>query len=199
MIPRIVVVQGSMQKGSATEAVIRHVAALLEKNGAQVSYIDLRELQLPFFEEKSARTVAQYRTIAPLIDAADGYVLGTPDYHGNPSGTLKNFLDYFWREFTGKLFGYVCVSHEKGTTAMDALRIAVRQCYGWSLPYGVSAAAMVDLEPTGAVRSEALRSRLEMMASDMMRYAALLGIERKHGLGENHPTFMAALRQLDAS
>jgi FMN reductase len=188
-----------MQKGSATDAVSRHLAALLEKSGAQVGYVDLRELQLPFFEEKAARSVAQYQAIAPAIDDADGYVLATPDYHGNPSGALKNFLDYFWREFTGKLFGYVCLSYEKGTTAMDALRIAVRQCYGWSLPYGVSVASRVDLEPGGAVRSEALRSRLEMMASDMMRYSALLGTERRRGLIESYPTFMAALRQLDAS
>jgi len=198
MIPRIVAVQGSMQQGSATEALIRHVGALLEKHGALVTYVDLRVLQLPFFEERSARSVAQYCAIAPMIEEADGFVLGTPDYHGNPSGTLKNFLDYFWREFTGKLFGYVCLSHDKGTTAMDALRIAVRQCYGWSLPYGVSAAARIDLEASGVVRSEALRSRLEMLASDMMRYSALLGTERRHGLAEQHPTFMAELRQLNA-
>jgi NAD(P)H-dependent FMN reductase len=194
MIPRIVIVQGSMQEGSATEALARYAAALLEKGGAQVSTVDLRELQLPFFDEKSARSVAQYRAVAPLIQDADGYVLGTPDYHGNPSGTLKNFLDYFWREFTGKLFGYICLSHDKGTTAMDALRIVVRQCYGWSLPYGVSAIAREDLEPNGALRSDALRQRLEMMASDMMRYASLLASERRRGLLENHPTFMAALR-----
>ncbi|HEY3664375.1 MAG TPA: NAD(P)H-dependent oxidoreductase [Polyangiaceae bacterium] len=165
---------------------------------AEVAYLDLRELQLPFFDEKAARSVAQYCAIAPLIQEADGHVLGTPDYHGNPSGTLKNFLDYFWREFTGKLFGYLCVSHDKGTTAMDALRVAVKQCYGWSLPYGVSAAARVDLDSSGAVRSEALRLRLDMMASDMMRYSALLGGERQRGLEQDHPTFMAELRQLNA-
>lgn len=198
MTPKIVAVQGSMQQASGTEALIRHVGSLLEKLGAQVTYIDLRALQLPFFEERSARGVAQYRAIAPIIDEADAFVLGTPDYHGNPSGTLKNFLDYFWREFTGKLFGYVCLSHDKGTTAMDALRIVVRQCYGWSLPYGVSAAARVDLESSGALRSEALRSRLEMLASDMVRYATVLGAERRYGLAEKHATFMAELRQLNA-
>ena len=30
------------------------------------------------------------------------------------------------------------VFHEKGLTAMDQMRTAVRQCYGWSLPYGIS-------------------------------------------------------------
>lgn len=197
MKPRIVVVQGSMEQGSATSVLARYIGGLMQRAGAQVDYVDLRELQLPFFEEKAAGNVVQYRTIVPLVQEADGFVLSTPDYHGNPSGTLKNFLDYFWREFTGKLFGYVCLSHERGTTAMDALRIAVRQCYGWSLPYGVSATNGVDLERNGTI-SSALRARLEMMSSDMLRYGALLGSERRHGLDANHPTFMAALRQASA-
>lgn len=192
--PRLVAVQGSMQQGSATGALVGHLVGLLRESGANVTYLNLRELQLPFFEERTARTVPQYRAIAALIQEADGYVLGTPDYHGNPSGTLKNFMDYFWREFTGKLFGYVCLSHDKGTTAMDALRIAVRQCYGWSLPYGVSASASIDMEPTGAIRSSALRARLEMMASDMTRYSSLLSMERARSLGEAYPTFMAEIR-----
>jgi FMN reductase len=50
----------------------------------------------------------------------------------------KNFLDFYWEEFAGKTFGYICTSHEKGLTEMDQMRTAVRQCYGWSLPHGVS-------------------------------------------------------------
>jgi FMN reductase len=47
-------------------------------------------------------------------------------------------LDLYWEEFVGKTFGYICTSHEKGLTEMDQMRTAVRQCYGWSLPHGVS-------------------------------------------------------------
>ena len=78
------------------------------------------------------------RVVAEAVQWADVFLLGTPDYHGSMSGAIKNFLDYHWAEFAGKLFGYVCASHEKGLTVMDHLRTAVRRCYGWSLPYGVS-------------------------------------------------------------
>jgi FMN reductase len=183
-----------MDEDSVTAALMRHVGALLEQSGIDVDYVDLREVRLPFFERKTAREVSQYRAIAPVIQEADGYVLGTPDYHGNPSGTLKNFMDYFWREFTGKLFGYVCASNEKGLSAMDALRVAVRQCYGWSLPYGVSAVSGVDVEIGGGIRSEALRTRLEMMALDMARYSEVLGTQRRKDLIASYPTFLGALR-----
>ena len=59
--------------------------------------------------------------IAELIKKADAFVLTTPDYHGSMSGSLKNFLDYFWSEFIGKTFGYIVGSHEKGLTVMEAV------------------------------------------------------------------------------
>ena len=34
-----------------------------------------------------------------LVKWADAFVLATPDYHGSMSGTMKNFLDFFWKEF----------------------------------------------------------------------------------------------------
>jgi FMN reductase len=90
------------------------------------------------------------------------------------SGAMKNFLDYHWEEFAGKLFGYICSSHEKGLTAMDQMRTAVRQCYGWSLPYGVSVHGEEDLGPDGAVTSARLAQRLGMLARDLVVYGALL-------------------------
>jgi FMN reductase len=90
------------------------------------------------------------------------------------SGALKNFLDFHWEEFAGKLFGYVCASHEKGLTVMDHMRTAVRQCYGWSLPYGVSVHGEQDLDAAGAVTNPRLTTRLRMLARDLVVYGGLL-------------------------
>ena len=95
------------------------------------------------------------REVGDAVTWADAFLLATPDYHGSMSGAMKNFLDYHWEEFAGKLFGYICASHEKGLTAMDQMRTAVRQCYGWSLPYGVSVHGEHDFD---SVRSRGQRS-----------------------------------------
>jgi hypothetical protein len=55
---------------------------------------------------------------------------------------LKNLLE--------KL-GYLCASHEKGLTVMDQLRTAVRQRYGWSMPYGVSINEDQDFDANGDI------------------------------------------------
>jgi FMN reductase len=45
-----------------------------------------------------------------MVKWADAFILATPDYYGSMSGSIKNFVDYFWSEFAGKLFGYICSS-----------------------------------------------------------------------------------------
>jgi NAD(P)H-dependent FMN reductase len=91
------------------------------------------------------------------VNWADAFVLVSLDYHGSMSGSIKNFLDYYWKEFAGKIFGYICTSHEKGLTVLDQMRTAVRQCYGWSLPYSISVNGEIDFNGEG----ELINSLLE--------------------------------------
>ncbi|MCH7920331.1 MAG: NAD(P)H-dependent oxidoreductase [Planctomycetes bacterium] len=191
---RVVLVMGSLNEESATSAMIQFVKARLEALEAQVDLIDLREAELPLFQPKIAKEVPAYRDMEPLVREADCFVLGSPDYHGMPSGAMKNFLDYFWREFSGKLFGYVCASDEKGLTPMDAMRVAIRQCYGWSLPYGVSGVEGSDVRPEGEVVSSTLTDRLTMLAHDLVNYGGVIRERRERDLDGDHPTFMANLR-----
>ncbi len=100
--------------------------------------------------------------------------MATPDYHGSMSGGMKNFLDYYWYEFSGKLFGYIVSSHEKGLTVIDHMRTAVRQCYGWSLPYGLSINSENDFDIDGNINNVYLNQRINNMARDMVTYGKLL-------------------------
>jgi NAD(P)H-dependent FMN reductase len=112
--------------------------------------------------------------VTELVKWADAFILATPDYHGSMSGSIKNFLDYFWSEFAGKTFGYIVASHEKGLTVMDQMRTAVRQCYGWSMPYGISINPEDDFNERRDLISRKLSSRLDMLARDLVVYGKLI-------------------------
>jgi NAD(P)H-dependent FMN reductase len=166
----------SPRSDSVSASFVAAVLAEAGARGAATHQLDLRHQPLPLFdpEEDTNGAVA---TARELVMWADAFVLGTPDYHGAPSGIIKNFLDHFWKEFSGKLFGIVVSSFEKGLTAQDHLRTTVRQCYGWPLPYGVGAPPDA-LDNTGEVRGRRVRQRLHMMARDLCVYGSLLRSQR---------------------
>lgn len=89
------------------------------------------------------------------------------------SGATKNFLDNFYPEFAGKVFAYIIASHEKGPTAMDQMRTAIRQCYGWSLPDGFAINGDQDFAD-GRIANEELSKGLVMMSRDLVVYAGML-------------------------
>src|SRR5919108_569816 len=132
---------------------------------------------------------------AEAVAWADAFILASPDYHGSMSGALKNFLDHFFEEFAGKVFGYIVASHEKGLTVMDQMRTAVRQCYGWSMPYGVSISGEQDFATGGEISNISLSKRLQMMSRDLVVYGRLVRDQfvRDLGSSEQH-TFAAHYR-----
>ncbi len=132
-----------------------------------------------------------YAELQARVHRADAIVLGTPDYHGGISGSMKNFLDHFWREFAGKLFATIVASHEKGLTVTDQLRTVARQCYAWTLPYGVSFAEDVDVKD-GQITSDALKQRLEMLVRDVRVYGELLARQRQRRFGGHGAGFPGA-------
>lgn len=190
----ILAVVGSLNQKSVTRAVIQRVAEKLREQGCVVDVFDPLEEQLPLFNPDSSYAAAGYTSLQRRVEAADAFLLGTPDYHGSVSSTLKNFLDHFWKEFSGKVFATIVASHEKGLTVTDQLRTVARQCYAWSLPYGVSFVEGADFKD-GQVTSEPLKQRLEMLVHDLCAYGRVIAEQRLRDLNGNEPGFMARHRR----
>ena len=190
----VLLVVGSLHEKSVTRMVINHLAGNLSTDGCEVNTLDFHKDPLPLFNPDTVWEQDFYPELKRKVVAADVIVLGTPDYHGSISSTLKNFLDHFWKEFTGKLFATVVASHEKGLTVHDQLRTVARQCYAWVMPYGVSFLEKVDVKD-GEIASDELRNRLEMLQKDLQIYGKLLASQRAADLAGTAPGFLAQLRK----
>jgi FMN reductase len=189
----VMAIAGSLNRNSATRAVIRLVAEKLQAGGTQVDVLDLSEETMPLFNPDLSHAREEFPALKARVDRADVILVGTPDYHGSMSGALKNFLDHFWREFGGKLFASIVASHDKGLTVTDQIRTVARQCYAWSMPYAVSFADKVDLKD-GQVVSDSFRERLDMLVRDVRVYGELLARQRQADLTGTDPGFLARLR-----
>jgi NAD(P)H-dependent FMN reductase len=176
MTIKLLGIAGSMRSNSYSFKALEHALKIAKNNyNAEINLFDLRKNRLPIYEpnlnhdlikttEKESLQMAN-----ALVKWADAIILTSPDYHGSMSGVLKNFLDYFWKEFSGKTFGYICASHEKGLTVMEQMRTAVRQCYGWSMPYGISTSSD-DFDNEGNITNKKTLLRIEMLSRDLVYY-----------------------------
>lgn len=185
-------VGSSMRQGSYSTTALNMILDMAKGNEAETKLLDLRQTNLPMLYAAKDDT-HEIGQATELVEWADAYILATPDYHGSMSGSLKNFLDYFWSEFAGKTFGYIVASHEKGLTVMDQMRTAVRQCYGWSIPYGISINPEDDFNDKKEVINKKLWSRLDMLARDLVVYGKLIRKQFVNDLLQNAPvnTFAA--------
>jgi len=191
---KMLVVIGSLHRNSVTRIVLNHAAEKFRAEGCEVDVLDLQAEPLPLYNPDTAYDAPHFDALQARVVKADVLVLGTPDYHGSISSALKNFLDHFWHEFAGKLFVTIVASHEKGLTVSDQLRTVARQCYAWTLPYGVSFADSTDVKD-GKIVGEAFLKRLEMLLRDTRVYGQLLSEQRRADLAGTDHTFMARHRK----
>lgn len=174
MTIRLLGVCGSMREKSYSSQLAIIVLAAARKHGAETRLLELSTLDLPTYNpDKECIDHPGLSAATEAVNWADAFLLASPDYHGSMSGAMKNFLDFYWAEFAGKLFGYVCASHEKGLTVMEQMRTSVRQCYGWSLPYGASVHGSEDFDSSG-LRNTQVARRVQMLARDLVVYGALI-------------------------
>ncbi len=190
---RVLGVGSSLRDKASSTTALSVALNLASKYGAETRLFDLRQNKLPLYDPGENNSSLEIKKIQEDVSWADALILSTPDYHGSMSGAMKNFLDYFWAEFAGKTFGYICASHEKGLTAMDQMRTAVRQCYGWSMPYGVSLNDREDF--TDGKMNPKLESRLDMLARDLVVYGTILRQQFVKDLGDTDNTFASRYRK----
>jgi len=72
----------------------------------------------------------------------------------------------------------------------------VRQCYGWSMPYGVSVNGERDFNAKREINNTIVSRRLNMLARDLVAYGRLIKEQFQKDLaGDTLDTFAARYRK----
>ncbi|MEU9475945.1 NAD(P)H-dependent oxidoreductase [Streptomyces sp. NPDC048191] len=93
--PMILLLSGSLRKGSTNEAVLRTARAVAPSVGVDtVLYEDLA--RLPHFnpDDDTDPPPAPVAGLRAMLDRADGILVCTPEYAGTLPGSFKNLLDW---------------------------------------------------------------------------------------------------------
>lgn len=103
--PHILAFAGSLRRDSYNKKLVRIAAEGARKAGAEVTYLDLRELALPMFDEDLEAEQGLPpggRRLKDLLMAHDGLLLSSPEYNSSISGALKNAIDWASRPVEGE-------------------------------------------------------------------------------------------------
>lgn len=145
--PFIVAIGGTTSARSSTEKALRIALASAEACGADTLLISGPELELPIYAWDRQERGAAATHLIEAIRRADGIIIGSPGYHGNMSGLVKNALDYVEDlakddrpYFHGRAVGAIATAAgwQGAVSTLTALRATVHALRGWNTPLGVA-------------------------------------------------------------
>lgn len=110
---RLHIIVGSTRPGRAGAPVAAWFRDIATAHGAfEVTVVDLLEWGLPMLSEPHHPRLGRYtqeltRRFSETIDAADAFVIVTPEYNYGYTAPVKNALDHLYREWNDKAVGFV--------------------------------------------------------------------------------------------
>ena len=177
---------GSLRAGSFTAAALRVALEGASRLGAGTRSLSLNDYDLGLHRGvvEACREREDVRRFRADIKAADGLIIGTPEYHGSFSGVLKNALDFLtFDEMEGKMIGLVGVSGGAmgAYGAINGLRDVGRALHAWVVPQQATIAeAWKVFNNDGNLRNEGLKNRLTEVGNQVARFARLHKCGRLH-------------------
>ncbi|MFO7565101.1 MAG: NAD(P)H-dependent oxidoreductase [Enhygromyxa sp.] len=175
MPPKVLVVCGSSREDGNLEQVVAVASTAARAAGAEVRELFLRDVQLPVmvWGDRDQAALPEVQLIREQAHWADGFILGTPEYHGSMSGALKNWFDFLYGELAGKFAGVVATTGGgTGDMSITAVKTCFSWCHGFVLPF--HAAAPASAFEQDKLADARIIDRIQRIGHDVARYAPVL-------------------------
>lgn len=103
--PKVVVFAASTREDSFHRKLARLAAEVLKFEGADVTYLDLRDYPMPLYEgdlEAAHGLPETAKAFKEALRSAEAFVIASPEYNGSFSALLKNAIDWASRPEPGE-------------------------------------------------------------------------------------------------
>ncbi len=131
-MPNLTIIVASTRPGRAGLPISQWFAARAKDHGGfDVNVVDLAELHLPLLDEPNHPRLRRYtkqhtKEWSAIVEAADAFVIVTPEYNYGYPASIKNAIDYLHQEWGYKPVGFVSYGGvAAGTRAVQQLKQVV--------------------------------------------------------------------------
>jgi NAD(P)H-dependent FMN reductase len=166
---KILILAGSSSHSSHTLSLSKNIKQKLESLNTKVYLIDLIEYKLPQYdlslEKESYVNDPKVMEFMKLTKECNGYIWGSPVYHGSYSGILKNALDWQHMNLKGKIAGLISNGNQRGSMVVDHLTLVARTQHAIPIPTRVCT-HRTDYDENKKVSSPDILSRIDTFCSE---------------------------------
>ena len=139
---RILVVTGSVRPNSVNEKIVPLVVDAADAKGAKVTVANLKDMNLPFFDDPNSPTSPDFAPTHESVIAwtkqvaeADGVVFVTPEYNHTLTPVQLNAIDWIGKEWDGKPvalvgYGWTSGAGQAHATARESLAVNLKAKVG---------------------------------------------------------------------
>lgn len=127
---KLKIIIGSTRQGRFGDKPAQWIYELAkQKAGVDVELLDLRDYQMPFFDEPKSPSAITEPYANPVVQKwtakiadGDAFIAVTPEYNHSYPAVLKNAMDYVGKEWHDKAIGFVSYGSAAGARAIEHLR-----------------------------------------------------------------------------
>jgi len=184
MSVKLLAFAGSLREESFNKKLVQQVAEYARKEGAEVTYIDLRDYEMPLYDgdieakgfPKSAHDFKQ------LMKDHDGFIISTPEYNSAISGLLKNAIDWASRSeegegkleaFQGKTAAIMTASPGRlgGIRGLPIIRLILSHIGVYVIPSQLAfGAAHEGFNEDGTIKDQSMADRADSLAKELVEF-----------------------------
>ena len=173
---KVLVVIGSARKGRVADVIAGYVKDEIAKhNGVEATIADLKEFELPFFDNELIPSNPQYtidnenvKKWQSTVGSSDVVVLLTPEYNRGLSAIQKNAIDWLKDEWEDKKIAIIGYNWGK-TIALDNLRAVLDNLKSDVIEPITHLRFMQEINPDGSfIDEEATRKQISLTITDAL-------------------------------
>jgi len=176
---KIAIISGSARPGRQSHQVALEVKNKLDQQSIDNWLWDVKETNLPLLDYTFDSHPSPGEILKKLkshLDETEVFLIVSPEHNGSYPGSLKNSMDYFFQEYSGKVFGVVSVSSGMlgGISAAKNLQQYANTLQGIVYPPYLITPKVQTLFSNGILSDDSYSGRMDKFLKDFLAFAKKL-------------------------